>query len=97
MYKFLLLPIYAYLMVGCTSVESRAKHNANYEGGNYVEISKFLNHYKQLNDREKYQAACFLIANMANKYSYDKQSRRRTHDIQTFCADSMILSLEYSL
>lgn len=84
------------LLVSCDSVERRAWKVAESEPDNRVEISDFLNHYKRAGNNEKYQAACFLVANMPNKYSLGEGYPSRVYDLKVVKADSLIRSLDYS-
>lgn len=42
-----------------------------FAGPNRKELEMVLSHYKQGNDRQKYEAACFLIENMPAYFSYN--------------------------
>lgn len=94
--RFLLSVIFIYLLVGCDSLEHQAWKVAESAPTNKTEIIKFLNHYKQNDNGDKYHAACYLVANMPNKYSFDKGYMNKIYDLSVINADSLISSLDYS-
>lgn len=94
--RFWILAILTVLLVSCNSLEQQAWKVVESERDNYAELSHFLNHYKRGHNKEKYQAACFLIANMTNKFSIVGKHKERIYDIHVINADSLILSLDYS-
>lgn len=86
-----------FFLFGCrTTLERRAWEVVGAEHDNQEELHKFLEHYKQLGNRDKYLAACFLVANMPNKYSSAAKFPYRIYDLKVVKADSLILSLDYS-
>lgn len=95
-WRFLFPVIFIYLLVSCDSLEHQAWEVAESESTNQTEIIKFLNHYKQNGNRDKYHAACFLVANMPNKYSFGEGYMNKIYDLSIINADSLILSLDYS-
>ena len=60
------------------------------------EIGSFLTYYKEQHDREKFKAACFLVANMPGKYSISADTGEKKYDVDIVKADSLIYSLEQS-
>ena len=86
-----------FLFSSCTpSDEDSAWEIAKQSATNSKELTYFLNYYKTNGNSEKYKAACYLIANMPNKYSISGKGKKRIYDINIVKADSLIRSLEYS-
>lgn len=86
-----------FFLFGCrTTLERRAWEVVEAEHDNQAELIKFLEHYKQLGSRDKYIAACFLVANMPNKYSQGEDFPYPVFDLKVVKADSLINSVEYS-
>ncbi|MEY8685753.1 transglutaminase domain-containing protein [Bacteroides sp. AN502(2024)] len=83
-------------LASCSSLsEKTAWEIANQSKTNRKELTNFLKYYKNNNDKTKYKAACFLVENMPNKYSFNRKGQK-IYDIDIVKADSLILSLEYS-
>ena len=69
-FRFLLLLIFVVLLNSCSKYPADVKHALKLAGDNRIELEKVLEHYSQhQSDSLKYKAACFLIANMPEKYS----------------------------
>ncbi len=85
------------LMCGCSSnrYETDAWNVVGKAVGNQKELAHFLEHYKQCGDKERYEAACFLVGNMPGKYSIAADNEV-IEDVAVVKADSLIASLEYS-
>lgn len=88
--------VLALFVCGCTSnrYEDRAWKVAETSTANSGELSRFLEHYRDGDDREKYEAACFLVCNMPGKYSVT--GGRPVYDVDVVKADSLVRSLEAS-
>ena len=88
--------VLALFVCGCTSnrYEDGAWEVAETSATNGEELSRFLEHYKDSGDREKYEAACFLVCNMPGKYSVT--DGKPTYDVDVVKADSLVRSLEAS-
>jgi len=56
------------VLFGCNSNEKKAEQIMNDAGNNRKELEKTIEHYKKTGDKEKLDAAYFLIENMQNKY-----------------------------
>ena len=84
-------------MCGCSSnrYETDAWNVVEKAVGNQKELTHFLEHYKQCGDKERYEAACFLVGNMSGKYSIAADNEV-IEDVTLVKADSLIASLEYS-
>lgn len=94
-------PMKLYLLLSCVvffSCQPVCEKNAWDIANNCKnpEVAKFLGHYKNGSDVEKYQAACFLVENMLNKYYIEPENSNLIKDIDIIIADSLIMSLEYS-
>ena len=75
----------------CSSFsENQAWDIASRCKSNQRELIRFLEYYKQSGDKEKYQAACFLIENMPGKYSVYGNYQKIIYDIDVVIADSLI-------
>ena len=59
---------------------------------NAKELTRFLEYYKTNGDRDKYEAACFIVANMPGKYSLIEENQ--ICDLNVVKSDSLIYSLE---
>jgi hypothetical protein len=70
-----LLQINLYLLglflISCISTSQKVNYTLNLSGNNRPELEKVINHYKQVGDKEKLEAAYYLIANMKDKYSLE--------------------------
>ncbi len=64
--KYLFYLLSTLLLISCTQ-ESRLEQALKRAGNNRNELEKVLAHFSQ--DSLKYQAACFLIENMPEKYA----------------------------
>jgi hypothetical protein len=53
----------------CNKAEKKANTIIQQSGKNADELQKVLDHYSAQGEKEKYRAACFLIANMRNKHT----------------------------
>ena len=91
-----LILLFILFVCGCTSnrYEDGAWEVAETSATNGEELSRFLEHYKDGGDREKYEAACFLVCNMPGKYSVT--GGRPVYDVDVVKADSLVRSLEAS-
>ncbi len=68
--SFLLLScIQIIFFISCQKYPTSVESVLNKAGINRIELEEVLEHYKNINDEQKYQAACFLISNMEGKYS----------------------------
>ena len=93
---FLFIPLLL-LIISCTSnLEQSAWKIAEQSVTNREELIRFLEYYQKDSNKEKYEAACFLVRNMPNKYALGGSDQRRIYDIDIVKADSLIQSLEYS-
>lgn len=88
--------IISFLFFGCSSnkYERAAWDVVKQTNGNTDELSRFLEHYKSVGDKEKYEAACFMVANMVDKFSL--KGERQIFDCCIVKSDSLICSLEQS-
>jgi hypothetical protein len=59
------------ILVACEGSPDRLEQSLKFSGDNRSELEKVLSHYKQQGDKQKLQAAEFLIANMLGKCSYE--------------------------
>jgi hypothetical protein len=59
------------LLLSCSSGKRSKLDTILPANANKEELKKVLNHYKNPFDKEKYEAAWFLISNMENKYSLE--------------------------
>lgn len=84
------------LFIGCNSLEREAWQVADTESVNYTQIAGFLNHYKLHGNNDKYLAACYLVANMPNKYSILEGCSDLIYDVNVVKADSLVHSLDYA-
>jgi hypothetical protein len=67
--KIFLLLIIA--IAGCKKTSSRLEESLRFAGDNRLELEKVLDYYKNdLTNGLKFKAACFLIENMPQYYSY---------------------------
>ncbi len=71
LWYLLLIP---FILLSCNFKYDRLNNVLLSAGSNKTELEKVLNHYKKLKDKEKYEAACFLIENMKGKYSLEGKS-----------------------
>lgn len=95
--KNILISIIAVFMtLGCSSneYEEAAWNVVKKFNNNTTELTSFLEYYKTNGDREKYEAACFIIANMPGKYSLIGENQ--ICDLNVVKSDSLIYSLETS-
>ena len=68
-----------FLFSSCTpSDEDSAWEIAKQSATNSKELTYFLNYYKTNGNSEKYKAACYLIANMPNKYSISGKGKNES-------------------
>ena len=85
------------MLLSCGNPEEEAAWQvARKSPTNRAELSRFLEHYQSAGDKEKYRAACFLVAYMPGKYSLAEDGMRKVYDVDVVEADSLIQSLEYS-
>lgn len=92
-----LIFVFVILLLGCSSnpFERQAWDIVNQTKNNSKELGEFLRYYKELGNKNKYTAACFLISNISNKYSiYSNDSI--VYDIDVVKSDSLIKSLDFS-
>lgn len=92
-----LIFVFVLLLLGCSSnpFERQAWDIVNQTKNNSKELGEFLRYYKDLGNKNKYTAACFLISNISNKYSiYSNDSI--VYDIDVVKSDSLIKSLDFS-
>ena len=81
------------MTVSCTTLVQKAENVA--QNSNNPEISRFLEYYRNHADKGKFKAACYLVANMPDKYSITSEGER-LYDIDIVNADSLAFSLEQS-
>lgn len=83
------------VMCSCASNEYERKAWKTVENAfaNKTELNNFLEHYKLIGNKEKYEAACFLISNISEKHTTRENI---VYDIDVVKADSLIYSLEES-
>lgn len=94
MYRYLI--VFLLFIYSCQSrIEKLAWEATNTSHTNSKELVKFLQHYKNLHDSKRYKAACFLVANMPNKYSVNLNGNK-IYYIDIVLSDSLVASLEYS-
>lgn len=95
--RFLFLCTLCFALLGCDNpVEEAAWQVVQQTQTNRTELERFLKHYQSAGDKEKYRAACFLVANMPGKYAWTEDGMRKVYDVDVVEADSLIKSLEYS-
>lgn len=96
MKNILLLIIAAFMTFGCSSnkYEETAWEVVKQSNNNAKELTRFLEYYKTNGDRDKYEAACFIVANMPGKYSLIGENQ--ICDLNVVKSDSLIYSLETS-
>lgn len=96
MKNIVMMLLLAAFVCGCASnrYEDGAWEVAETSATNGDELSRFLKHYRDGGDREKYKAACFLVCNMPGKYSVAEG--RPVYDVDVVKADSLVRSLEAS-
>lgn len=84
----------AFALYSCTSndYEKLAWNVAKKQSNN--ELTKFLNHYKDDKNPQKYEAACYLVAYIPQKLSL--KNNVISYDIDAVQADSLIFTLEES-
>ena len=62
-------------MAACqNSIDNQVNEALALAGGNRAELQKVLNHYRSCSDGKKYDAACYLIANMRDLNTLDTAS-----------------------
>jgi hypothetical protein len=71
LWYLLLVPI---ILLSCNFKHGRLNNVLLSAGANKTELEKVLSHYKNLKDKEKYEASRFLIENMEGKYSLEGKS-----------------------
>ena len=95
--RFLFLGTLLFVLLSCSNPEEEAAWQvARQSSVNRTELTRFLEHYQSAGDKEKYRAACFLVAYMPGKYSLAEDGMRKVYDVDVVEADSLIQSLEYS-
>lgn len=96
MRNILILLVAVFSAFGCSSngYEGAAWNVVRQSGINTEELSGFLEYYKAGGDKEKYEAACFIMANMPGKYSLIGENQ--ICDLNVVKSDSLIYSLETS-
>ena len=96
MRNILILLVAVFSAFGCSSnrYEEAAWNVVRQSGINTEELSRFLEYYKAGGDKEKYEAACFIMANMPGKYSLIGENQ--ICDLNVVKSDSLIYSLEKS-
>lgn len=63
------------LLSACSApYEKEANEVTSNAGSNRAELEKVLNHYRESGDNDKYEAACYLIANMRDLLTLDTAS-----------------------
>lgn len=89
------LLLFIFIMCSCASnkYERNAWETLENSDTNITELINFLEYYKSIGDKEKYEAACFLVSNMPGKHTTDQNL---IYDIKAIKADSLIWSLEKS-
>lgn len=65
---FFVAIISGFILISCKGVSHDIENVLSMAGKNRAELEKVINHYKELGDNEKLDAAYFLIGNMTNKY-----------------------------
>jgi hypothetical protein len=58
------------ILVACEGSPDRLEQSLKFSGDNRSELEKALSYYRQTGDKQKLQAAEFLIANMLGKLIY---------------------------
>jgi hypothetical protein len=66
-YLFLLAMVFVY--ISCQKRVDSLEYALRQAGDNRVELEKVIQHYQGIGDKQKLEAACFLIANMPGKVS----------------------------
>lgn len=95
--RFLFLGTLLFVLLSCGNPEEEAAWRvAEQSPTNRTELTRFLEHYQSAGDKEKYRAACFLVANMPGKYAWTEDGTRKVYDVDVVETDSLIRSLEYS-
>lgn len=84
-----------FVLCSCTSnkYERQAWKTVERSVVNQIELTSFLEYYKHSGDKEKYEAACFLISNMSGKHSAGENV---IYDLDVVKSDSLVSSLEES-
>jgi hypothetical protein len=79
MKSFIRLLIIGFFCLSLLSCHTNPKLNNVLElsGSNRSELEKVLKHYKDLGDKQKLDAAVFLISNMENAYSYQGENLKK--------------------
>lgn len=67
--RIVLIMVLLLIMISCSRKYNRLEFAIEFAGKNKNELIEVLEYYK--NDKLKYQAACFLIENMPQWYSYE--------------------------
>ncbi len=69
----ILLGLLSFFLQGCTStnLKERADTVISKSASNKSELVEVLEHYKRTGEKVKFKAACYLIANMSDKYSLE--------------------------
>lgn len=70
-FKYLLI---TFLLVSCNEYPKEVKDSLKSAGKNKSELEKVIQHYKNAEDKQKLEAAYFLISNMKGYSSYDKKT-----------------------
>lgn len=84
----------AFALYSCTSNDyEKSAWNVAKEQSN-SELVRFLNHYKDDKNPQKYEAACYLVAYIPQKLSV--KNNVISYDIDAIQADSLIFTLEES-
>ena len=90
--NILIIAFVSVLLFSCTS--SHLEQMLHLSGDNRAELEKVLEHYHSAGDKRKLQAAEYLIANMADKYSFRGGNIER-YDIMFHLFDSLYRSGVY--
>lgn len=95
--KIYFISLLCLINFGCVSnpYEKGAWRVVRHSEKNNQELIFFLNHYKELGDKEKYAAACFLVSNLPGKYAM-LSDHMLVYDVDIVKSDSLIWSLDYS-
>lgn len=69
LYNSLLVVSVLIMLFGCSSYQEKAEAMLQQAGSNKQELQRVIEHYKTIGEKQKLKAACYLIANMEDKYT----------------------------
>ena len=72
------------MICSCSSLPENVRVVLDASGDKKSELEKVIHHYKSIGDKEKLNAACFLIGNMDNKYALGDTDLRKYDPVFNF-------------